>query len=63
MAEKALAGVKAMNCRIAEPTTSGTVHDTLNRAWKEFWRSPADYAEWEKVAVEALRQECIKVIS
>lgn len=63
MADKALVGVKAMNCRIAEPTTSGTVHDTLNQAWTEFWRSPANYAEWERTAVEALRQECMKIIS
>jgi hypothetical protein len=63
MAEKALAGVKSMNCRIAELATIGTVHSTLNQAWIEFWRSPADYAEWEKTAVETLRQECMKITS
>jgi len=63
VAEKALAGVKGMNCRIVDPTTSDIVHNILNGAWREFWRDPAGYAEWEKSAVVTLRQECMKVIS
>ena len=59
-AEKALAGIRMMNCRIAAPDTAGIVHRTLNRAWKEFWRDPAGYAKWEKAAVEYLRQECMQ---
>jgi hypothetical protein len=58
VAEKALIGVRGMNCRIAEPSTTGKVHDTLNRAWKEFWRDPDAYVDWEKAAVETLRREC-----
>jgi hypothetical protein len=48
VAEKALIGVRGMNCRIAEPSTTGKVHDTLNRAWKEFWRDPDTYVDWKK---------------
>jgi len=60
IAEKALAGVRDMKCRIAAPDTSTVVHRALNGAWTEFWRSPATYAEWEKAAVENLRVECAK---
>jgi hypothetical protein len=63
VAKLALAGVKGMDCRVAAPATDDVVHNILNSAWREFWRSPARYAEWEKDAVEALRQECLKVIS
>jgi hypothetical protein len=63
VAEKALAGVKGMNCRIADPTTSDIVHNILNGAWREFWRDPAGYAKWEMSAVVLLREECVKAIS
>jgi hypothetical protein len=58
VAEKALIGIRGMNCRVAEPSTVGKVHDTLNTAWKEFWRDPHGYVDWEKAAVETLRREC-----
>lgn len=48
-------GVAAMGCRIAHPETSDLVHDTLNGAWKEFWRAPAAYPVWEEAAVSRLR--------
>ena len=60
LAEKALAGISGMNCRIASPTTNDYVHSVFNQAWSEFWRDPSSYAEWEKRAVEALRKECLK---
>ena len=60
VAEKALLGVRGMNCRLANSTVVDVVHTTLNRAWIEFWRDPAGYANWEKAAVETLRQECMK---
>lgn len=63
VAEKALAGVKGMNCRVVDPTTDDVVHNILNGAWKEFWRDPVGYTEWEKSAVETLRQECMKVVN
>jgi hypothetical protein len=58
VAEKALVGVRGMNCRVAGHSTTGKVHDTLNLAWKEFWRDPEAYVDWEKAAVETLRREC-----
>ena len=60
LAEKALAGVSQMNCRIASPDTRDYIHSVFNQAWTEFWNDPGSYAEWEKQAVEALRQECLK---
>lgn len=63
MAEKALEGVRGMNCRVAVPGVSSPVHDILNGAWVEFWRTPAGYAAWEKSTVEDLRQVCIKAVS
>lgn len=60
LAEKALAGIKGMKCRIARPVTSDYVHSVFNQAWGEFWRDPGSYVKWEKQAVEALRQECLK---
>jgi hypothetical protein len=63
MAEKALAGVRGIKCRVAEPVISSPVHDILNQAWGEFWRDPARYASWEKNAVEELRKVCIKAAS
>jgi hypothetical protein len=60
LAEKALEGVTGMNCRIAKPETSDYVHSVFNQAWNEFWRAPSGYVGWEKQAIEALRQECLK---
>ncbi len=56
--EKAFAGVSEIGCRVAEPRTSDIVHDTLNNAWREFWRAPDNFAEWEQSAIEVLRQRC-----
>jgi hypothetical protein len=58
VAEKALIGTRGMNCRVADPSTTGTVHDILNAAWTEFWRNPVGYVDWEKGAVETLRRDC-----
>ena len=63
VAEKALAGVKGMNCRVVDPSTDDIVHNILNGAWREFWRDPSGYADWEKGAVENLRQECMRIVS
>ena len=61
IAEKALAGVRAMGCRVAEPGVTSPVHDLLNLAWTEFWRNPAGYAAREKELVEELRRVCASV--
>jgi hypothetical protein len=54
VAAHALAGVRAIGCRLAEPSTADPVHSALNGAWDEFWRSPEAFADWEKAKVAAL---------
>ena len=58
MVERAFAGVNEIGCRIAEPATTGTVHDALNSAWREFWRAPEGFAEWEQAAIQELHRQC-----
>lgn len=52
--DEALAGVRAIGCRIAGPTTADPVYRLLNAAWVAFWRDPAGYAGWESKAVDDL---------
>jgi hypothetical protein len=52
--DEALAGVRAIGCRVAGPTTSDPVYRLLNAAWDEFWRDPAGYGAWEQKAVDDL---------
>lgn len=59
LAEKALAGVAGMKCRLAKPETRNDVHDVFNQAWTEFWRDPGTYVQWEKQAVQHLREKCL----
>ncbi len=47
-AEEALAGYRAMNCRSSSASSGNRVHDLLNEAWARFWKTPAQYADWEK---------------
>jgi hypothetical protein len=46
--EEAHNGYKAMNCRCSLPNSGHRVHDLLNQAWSKFWKSPRQYADWEK---------------
>jgi len=54
IAEHARAGVEAIGCRLATPTTSDPIHSALNAAWEEFWRSPEEFVDWERKIVEQL---------
>jgi hypothetical protein len=47
-AVEALAGYRAMNCRCSSANLGNRVHDLLNEAWTRFWKSPDQYADWEK---------------
>jgi len=58
IAVKSLEGTRGIGVRIVEPATQDIFHDTLNRAWDQFWSNPAGYVGWEKKAVERLRQDC-----
>jgi len=57
LSKKAMEGVEAMGCRIASEKTSAPVHNTLNRAWDEFWRDPKGYTFKEKRIVEDLQKQ------
>jgi hypothetical protein len=47
-AEEALTGYRAMHCRCSSPRSGNRLHDLLNKAWKEFWKAPAQYPAWEQ---------------
>lgn len=47
-------GIEQMSCRVATPACADLVHQALNGAWAEFWKSPAGYASWEVGAVQGL---------
>lgn len=49
--DHAFEGTIALNCHLAQPDLSGPGRQTLNEAWRVFWRSPAGYVGWERVAV------------
>ncbi|CAI82366.1 hypothetical protein [Dehalococcoides mccartyi] len=51
-----LEGVKKIGCRVVSESTSGTVHDLLNNAWKQFWISPIQYPAWERETINTLKQ-------
>ena len=55
---KALEGVEAMECRIADPNTGDPVFSLLNEAWDRFWSDPDTYHRWESQAVRALLEHC-----
>jgi hypothetical protein len=52
--DEALAGVRAIGCRVAGPATADPVYRLLNAAWGEFWRDPPGYVVWEQKAVDDL---------
>jgi hypothetical protein len=52
---KARQGFAQMQCRFATPTTRDPIHGLLNRAWKQFWKQPANYQQWETKEVVDLR--------
>ena len=47
-ASEAHTSYKAMNCRCSTVKSESRVHNLLNEAWIKFWKTPAQYAEWEK---------------
>jgi hypothetical protein len=55
--EKAMAGTKAMNCRIASPQTNDPVHKMLNDAWQLFWKNPIEFSSEEKHLVDTLKKQ------
>ncbi|TMI68688.1 MAG: hypothetical protein E6H09_21905 [Bacteroidetes bacterium] len=56
LSEKALHGIRGMNCRIVTGETNDVVHRALNDAWRLFWIAPADYAQQEGELIQNLRR-------
>jgi hypothetical protein len=48
-------GALALGCDLARQDMKGPGRQLLNEAWRAFWRSPADYVEWEQQAVTKLQ--------
>lgn len=55
LTDAALAGVKAIGCQVACPQTQTLVYLLLNEAWIKFWEDPLDYINWERKAIQQLR--------
>jgi len=56
VAAKALEGVRGIGARVAEPSTHGVIHDSLNRAWNVFWTDPTNFTSWERKRAEEVLQ-------
>lgn len=56
VASSGVDGYVKMGCRAAQQQTGMRVHAALNEAWKQFWKSPDTFAQWERSAVSALMQ-------
>ena len=58
LAEMAIEGVQAIDCRIASPETQEPVCTLLNEAWDRFWADPDNYHRWESDAVRVPLAHC-----
>jgi hypothetical protein len=47
-ADEAFTGYRRLNCKPSAPTSDCGIHNLLNEAWHQFWKSPDKYAAWEK---------------
>lgn len=56
-AEFCLVGVKEIGCEIATPTTTDKVNRLLNDSWKQFWKDPQKFNEWEQTAVGIFKEK------
>ena len=54
VAGHAVKGFAGMGCHSSPNQKGCRVHDALNAAWDEFWKSPKDYATWERKQVNRL---------
>lgn len=61
IATTAVQGVKDIGCLVASPTLSAPVYDILNEAWTEFFKDPMKYTNWERAAVQRLRDLPVSV--
>jgi hypothetical protein len=54
-AEHCLVGIKQIKCEIANEGTTERVYTLLNNSWKEFWKNPKEFSEWERQTVTNFR--------
>jgi hypothetical protein len=48
-------GTEKVECTIYAPGNTGKVNTLLNVSWKQFWKDPKAFPEWEKQALQAFR--------
>ena len=53
-AEEAHKGFTAMGCQPWAGNNSGRVREVLNEGWRQFWRDPKSYTDWEAKTVASL---------
>jgi len=53
----AFEGTKRIGCTISENNYFGKMNELLNKAWKEFWKSPKKYYIWERDRINELRNK------
>lgn len=54
-AELCLIGTKEVGCDIYNPTNQNKVNLLLNNSWKEFWKDPDSFVDWEKKMVQEFK--------
>ncbi|MBI2924207.1 MAG: hypothetical protein HYY24_00700 [Verrucomicrobia bacterium] len=48
IAAAGVTGYKEMKCRPSSRTSGLRLHDALNEAWEQFWKTPGNYPAWER---------------
>ena len=54
--EKTFSGTQAIGCQLAYPDMQEPIRRLLNDAWTQFWHSPIDYVNWEKLVADSLEE-------
>ncbi len=55
-AEFCLVGIKEIGCEIVTPITTDRVNRLLNDSWKQFWKDPKKFIEWERTAIDTFKE-------
>jgi len=56
-AEFCLVGIKEIGCEITTSKTTDKVNRLLNDSWKQFWKDPQKFNEWELTAVSTFKEK------
>jgi hypothetical protein len=54
--EFCLVGTKQIGCEIAEKGMDKKVNSLLNKSWRQFWKDPSLFREWEKKALQEFKR-------